>query len=99
MVCRTSETEPDPVDRDERLGEAIEAYLALTEAGQAPEPAAFAAGYADLEEDLAAALEGLALVQGLVGEPIGPGHRLESGQRVAGYRIVRELGRGGMGIV
>ncbi len=46
-----------------------------------------------------AALEGLALVQGLVGEANGPGHRLEEGRRVAGYRIVRELGRGGMGIV
>ena len=31
--------------------------------------------------------------------PNGPGHRLEEGRRVAGYRIVRELGRGGMGIV
>jgi serine/threonine protein kinase/WD40 repeat protein len=99
MVRRTNETEAEPVDRDERLGEAIEAYLALSEAGQAPDPATFAAGYPDLEEDLVAALGGLALVQGLVGDPTGPGHRLESGRRVAGYRIVRELGRGGMGIV
>jgi len=29
MVRRTNETEAEPVDRDERLGEAIEAYLAL----------------------------------------------------------------------
>ena len=29
----------------------------------------------------------------------GPGHGLEAGRRIAGYRIVRELGRGGMGIV
>ena len=101
MVPRT---QPDPeatgpLDRDERLGEAIEVYLELVEGGAPPEPEAFAKGYPDLGDDLVAALEGLALVQGLVGEAHGPGHRLEEGRRVAGYRIVRELGRGGMGIV
>src|SRR3954469_13030993 len=91
--------ETDPIDRDERLGEAIEAYLALAEEGRAPAPEAFAARYPELGDDLREALEGLALVQGLVGDPHGPGHGLESGRRVAGYRIVRELGRGGMGVV
>ncbi len=93
------ESEPVPVDRDERLGEAIEEYLELVEGGQAPDPEAFAAGHPDLGEDLVAALGGLAMVRGLVGDPGGPGNRLEEGRRVAGYRIVRELGRGGMGIV
>jgi eukaryotic-like serine/threonine-protein kinase len=88
-----------PIDRDERLGEAIEAYLELAEAGGPTDPEEFAKAYPDLGEDLVAALEGLALVQGLVGEANGPGRRLEEGRRVAGYRIVRELGRGGMGIV
>ena len=88
-----------PVDRDEQLGEAIEAYLALAEGGVPPDPETFAADYPGLGDDLLAALEGLALVKGLVGGPNGPGHRLEEGRRVAGYRIVRELGRGGMGIV
>jgi serine/threonine protein kinase/WD40 repeat protein len=89
----------DPIDRDERLGEAIEAYLALAEEGQAPDPEQFSARYPELGDDLREALDGLALVQGLVGDPQGPGHGLESGRRIAGYRIVRELGRGGMGIV
>src|SRR3954470_14341762 len=91
--------ETDPIDRDERLGEAVEAYLALAEAGSPPDPEAFAARYPDLKDDLHAALEGLALIRGLVGDPSGPGQRLESGRRIAGYRIVRELGRGGMGTV
>src|SRR4051794_8524231 len=91
--------ETEPIDRDERLGEAIEAFLALAEEGRAPDPEAFAACYPELGDDLREALEGLALVQGLVGDPNGPGHGLESGRRIAGYRIVRELGRGGMGIV
>src|SRR6516162_3095763 len=91
--------ESDPIDGDEQLGEAIEAYLALGEDGRAPDPEQFAARYPDLGDDLRDALEGLALVQGLVGDPHGPGRGLESGRRIAGYRIVRELGRGGMGIV
>jgi serine/threonine protein kinase/WD40 repeat protein len=93
--------EADPLDHDEQLGEAIESYLALAEKGQQPEPEIFAARYPDLREELIEALEGLALVRGLVGDASGGGigHRLESGRRIAGYRIVRELGRGGMGIV
>ncbi|WZO98332.1 serine/threonine-protein kinase [Isosphaeraceae bacterium EP7] len=98
-MVRRIEPEPEPINRDERLGEAIETYLELAESGFPPAPDVFASGYPELGDDLREALEGLALVQGLVGEPSGPGHRLEAGRRVAGYRIVRELGRGGMGIV
>jgi eukaryotic-like serine/threonine-protein kinase len=96
-MVRRPETEP--TDRDERLGEAIEEYLALAEGGDAPHPEIFASRYPDLGEDLRAALEGLALVQGLVGQPGESGQRLETGRRIAGYRVVRELGRGGMGVV
>ncbi len=56
-----------------------------------------------------AALEGLELVHGLLGMGSAGGsgsgrgggldHRIESGKRIAGYRVVRELGRGGMGTV
>ncbi len=93
--------EADPLDHDEQLGEAIESYLALAEKGQPPEPEIFAARYPELREELIDALEGLALVRGLVGDASGGGigHRLETGRRIAGYRIVRELGRGGMGVV
>ncbi|HWE36439.1 MAG TPA: protein kinase [Isosphaeraceae bacterium] len=91
----------ESVDRDERLGEAIEHYLALAEEGAAPDPDEFAGRYPDMADDVRAALGGLALVRGLVGESGGGpgGPRLEAGRRVAGYRIVRELGRGGMGVV
>ena len=33
------------------------------------------------------------------GQAAGTGRNLESGRRIAGYRVVRELGRGGMGTV
>ncbi len=100
---------PSNSNDDDRLGEAIETYLALIEQGTAPEPEAFADRYPDLREDIRAALDGLELVHGLVGQASGsgagggpgggPGRNLESGRRIAGYRVVRELGRGGMGTV
>ena len=100
-------TTPGASDSDDRLGEAIETYLALIEQGAAPEPEAFASLYPDIGDDIRSALEGLELVNGLHGPgPVhgagsgpsgGPGRSLESGRRIAGYRVVRELGRGGMG--
>jgi eukaryotic-like serine/threonine-protein kinase len=99
----------DPGDDDERVGEAIEAYLALAEQGQPPAVEDFVVRYPGLEGDVRAALEGLELVHGLMGlgSAVGSGsgrgrgvdHRIESGRRIAGYRVVRELGRGGMGTV
>jgi eukaryotic-like serine/threonine-protein kinase len=115
MVQRTDD-EPadadglfDPSDDDERVGEAVEAYLSLAEKGSAPAIEDFAARYPELKDDVRSALEGLELVHGLLGlgsaHGSGPGggsgldHRIESGRRIAGYRVVRELGRGGMGTV
>jgi hypothetical protein len=96
-------------DADERVGEAIEAYLALAEQGSPPEIEDFVARYGELKDDVRAGLEGLELVHGLlgIGSAHGSGygrgssldHRIESGRRIAGYRVVRELGRGGMGTV
>ena len=99
----------DSSDDDERVGEAIETYLALAEQGQPPSIEDFASRYPDLKDDVHAALEGLELVHGLLGlgsaagsgsgHGSGPDRRIESGRRIAGYRVVGELGRGGMGTV
>ncbi len=99
----------EAADLDDRLGEAIEEYLALAERDQPPDLDAFLARHEDLRDDLLAALEGLELVHGLVGRGglgssgsgrgAGLARRLDSGHRIAGYRVVRELGRGGMGTV
>ena len=116
MVQRTDDSQQmdecppsDAGDEDERLGEAIEAYLALVEQDQAPDLEEFIARYDDLKDDLRAAMEGLELVHGLVGRAgsassassrgSGSDRWLESGHRIAGYRVVSELGRGGMGTV
>ncbi|MGO9597152.1 MAG: protein kinase domain-containing protein, partial [Isosphaeraceae bacterium] len=108
MAHRLDDSGISASDLDDRLGEAIETYLELLEQGAAPEPEAFASRYPDLADDIRAALEGLDLVEGLVGRcgsragsgpRDAPGRNLESGRRIAGYRVVRELGRGGMGTV
>ena len=91
----------DPIDRDERLGEAIEAYLALAEEGRPPDPEAVRRP-ATRTSATTCARRWRAWAGPGPGRPArhGPGAtRLEAGRRVAGYRIVRELGRGGMGIV
>src|SRR5271165_5755548 len=103
MDHRHDHSDAPASDNDDRLGEAIETYLALIEQGEAPAPEAFASRYPDLGEDIRSALEGLELVHGLVGQASGPGvgaahgggpgRCLESGRRIAGYRVVREMGR------
>jgi serine/threonine protein kinase/WD40 repeat protein len=100
---------PEDSSDDERVGEAVEAYLAVAEGGRPPDIEEFAGRYGELKDDVKAALEGLELVHGLLGlgsaagsnggRGLGLAHRIESGRRIAGYRVVRELGRGGMGTV
>ncbi len=58
-------------DSDDRLGEAIEVYLALAEQAGAPDPEEFVARYPGPGGRSAAALEGLELVHGLVGRASG----------------------------
>src|SRR5580704_6813566 len=103
------EVTSDSSGDDDRVGEAVELYLLAVEQGQPPALEDFVARYHGMEEDIRAALEGHELVHGLMGlgSAAGSGsgrlggldHRIESGKRIAGYRVVRELGRGGMGTV
>src|ERR1700728_2514320 len=115
MVQRIDDPSPDQgaafdsSDDAERVGEAIETYLALAEQGQQPTIEEFAARYPDLKDDVHAAFEVMELVHRLLDLGSAPGsasrpgsgldRRIESGRRVAGYRVVGELGRGGMGTV
>jgi len=94
------------------LGDAVEEYLERAERlGKAPELESFVAEFSHCGEELRSALEGLAMLNGLLGsggesrtgksgmELRLPVPSFEPGNSLAGYRIVRELGRGGMGVV
>ena len=96
-------------DRDERLGEAIEAYLALAEQGAGARPRGLRRrGIPTWATTSARRSRAWSWCTGWSarrparrgsGPGGGPGRNLESGRRIAGYRVVRELGRGGMGTV
>ncbi|HEV8111731.1 MAG TPA: bifunctional serine/threonine-protein kinase/formylglycine-generating enzyme family protein [Planctomycetota bacterium] len=77
--------------------EAVELFLERRRAGEAPDPAAFAAAHPGLEPDLSLALEALVALERATetdGDPI-----LSVPDQVGPYRVLRGIGRGGMGVV
>jgi serine/threonine protein kinase len=94
---------------DPRAIQAVQEYLAALEAGQKPDRREFARHYPEIAEALAECLEGLELVHAAAPPPgpHGPAERADTPAatellpdgRVDDYRIVREVGRGGMGVV
>jgi WD40 repeat protein len=101
---------PDtPPCREERVNEAIAAYLEAAEAGQAPDRADFLTRHPDLANDLRAFLddrERFAQAAGQLGpEPAGlptlaPAAAHPATVRSFGdYELLEEIARGGMGVV
>jgi tetratricopeptide (TPR) repeat protein len=91
---------------DGRVVQALDEFLAAMEAGQKPDRQAFLAAHADIADELGRCLDGLAFIEnaGLAlqeSASMAPGLAgpVPSGQPLGDYRIVREIGRGGMGIV
>ena len=88
-----------------RLVAALEAYQDALRAGDPVDRADFLARHAEVADELAGYLDALDLIQSAGGEET-PGWGadegslpLSPGDCLAEYRIVRELGRGGMGVV
>jgi serine/threonine protein kinase/Flp pilus assembly protein TadD len=99
---------------DPRILRAMEEYLALLQQGERPDRQAFLARYAEVAELLSECLHGLDFVQAAGPELSHPGvssrpsaeKRWDADDNVVApaeplgdFRIVRELGRGGMGVV
>jgi WD40 repeat protein/serine/threonine protein kinase len=95
---------------DPRVTQALEEYLAGLEAGQKPDRQEFQARYPDIAEALAECLAGLDFVQAVTPELQEPNGDELGGTMAAptsigpegplgDFRIVREIGRGGMGVV
>ncbi|MBK7875603.1 MAG: protein kinase [Planctomycetes bacterium] len=83
-------------DRPDSVEAAIERFLALRKSGRRVDPRAFAKEHAELGADLPAALDVLLALEEATS---GTDDAHELPERVADFRVVRELGRGGMGIV
>jgi serine/threonine protein kinase len=90
---------------DGRVFRAVQEYLALLEAGQKPDRAAFAARYPDIAAVLSECLAGLDFVQVVAPQLSNPvavpvaSETVPGGGTLGDFRILREVGRGGMGIV
>ena len=94
---------------DPRLVDAMQQYLTAAETGRRPERAEFLSRFPEIAAELAACLESLEFVQQvgprLDGPSPGSGRDLRAanladlGVPLGDFRILRELGRGGMGIV
>src|SRR5262245_10748725 len=79
---------------DAELDAAIAGFLRAEEAGEHPDPGSWVRGFPTLADDLRAFFED----RTLVGRKIAAALPV-SGMRYGPYRILRLLGRGGMGLV
>lgn len=92
-------TAPDDIDEDDpRLLQVSREYLAELEAGHRPDRQAYLTRYPELADALSECLDGIELAQSLKPIP-APAPTEFSGSPLGDFQIVREIGRGGMGVV
>ena len=91
----------DQMSRDDRLAEVLGNYLEAYRAGNAPSKEELLRQHPELAADLSGCLASLEFVQ-LAGVQTSPHNRLtedDTPASIGDFRIVREIGRGGMGVV
>ncbi len=92
---------------EDRLIAAVKQYMELLDSGEAPSHDEFLCQYPDIDDDLRLSLKGLALVHSAAG-PRGSSRTSSQSSAaefeiadkpIGDFQIVREIGRGGMGVV
>ncbi len=97
------------VDRSEpdnpKLVEAVREYQAMLDSGEKPNRAAFLARYPEISSELSSCIDGLEFLRSTALELSPPQPEvpapppLQMGGILGDYKLVREIGRGGMGVV
>lgn len=91
-----------PSKSESRLVQVLDEYLAALDAGKAPSKEEFIARYPELAGDLAECLESLEFIRRAAVLAVPEGDVVTDaadGARLGDFRILREVGRGGMGVV
>ncbi|HMF11382.1 MAG TPA: serine/threonine-protein kinase [Gemmataceae bacterium] len=96
-----------PAEDDARMLRAVQEYLAELEAGRRPDRQAFAARFPDLSGQMAPYLDALDAVHGASpllaqrsgSRPVAIAEEPLPAEPLGDFSIVREIGRGGMGVV
>ncbi len=96
-LSQTQSFIPD-ADDDPRLLQLSREYLAELELGNRPDKAAYLERMPVLKAELQRCLEGLELAHGLSRSTPSPNAEIDF-QPLGDFRIVRQIGRGGMGVV
>src|SRR6266536_222779 len=86
------------VDRDLRLTQVLDTFLAALHAGTPPEQSVLLAQHPDLAEELRECLASLAFIRQAAQPAEGSGEE-PAPKELGDFRLVREIGRGGMGVV
>jgi serine/threonine protein kinase/Flp pilus assembly protein TadD len=93
-------------DREARLVQVLDAYLAALHEGTPADPAELLARYPDLADDLRECLASLEFIRRADVQPehwsaggLVPGEGESPARMLGDFRILREVGRGGMGVV
>src|SRR5262249_38697454 len=96
---------PLSIGDDPLVAAALEEFLAELKAGRRPDRAEFLARHAAIAPLLAESLDGLLIVHSaapalvLPEAPLTAEYGLPPSAVIGDYRLIRELGRGGMGVV
>ncbi|MBA4019746.1 MAG: hypothetical protein C0483_21485 [Pirellula sp.] len=102
MTKSAPAAEYEALDDDDLLDAVVEEFTAICRTGATPQPSEFAARHPRIAEQLIELLPTIAAIEQTKSSSdptVVHGFRGNAPERLGDYRIVREIGRGGMGVV
>lgn len=97
MSSDPTESVPAPSEQDQRLERIVNEYMESVATGKQPDQQAYLRAHPDLAEALRGVFRTLGFIEAAGKALNAP--LLQRGEQLGEFRIVREIGRGGMGVV